>query len=338
MATPNLEHSSLDGRYRLTRVLRETQESTLYEAEHLLVGRRVAVEVLAPELAQLPELRARFEEQARCLGRVTHPSLASVLDLGATGDGHCYVARELPPGESLAALIALGPVSVERALVLIEQVLAGLTAAHAAGVARLDLDPESIVVTELDPGRPQVKLQNFVTAAANDTRHLESHEVQAVARLFVQLLHATAYTELVSAELAAFLERALSPHPEQRPALADLRQLITRERELDLGISRLPSVRLSAAFAPSWPCSVPVAQFHIREHGGFWGISESMLVAPRIPPPANTPKLDPKLSPVPVEIAAPPRKPAEGHGLRVALVFAGSAALGLLGSWMAGIL
>ena len=70
----------------------------------------------------------------------------------------------------------------------------------------------------------------------------------------------------------------------------------------------------------------------------FWSISESMLVAPRIPPAANTPQLDPKHSPIPVALPAstqqPPQRPRK---LRMALVFAGSAAVGLLVSWAAGI-
>ena len=338
MATPKLRQSSLDGRYRLVRVLRETGVSTRYEAEHLVVGRRVAVEVLAPELAGDPELRVRFEKQARCLGVAAHPNLANILDLGTTNDGRCYVALELPPGETLAQRVARGPLSLELALSLMEQVLAGLAAAHASGVPYPILEPESIVVTELDRGHPQVKLCDFSRGALEDASRLEANQVKAAARLFVTLVGKGIYRQLVSPELGAFLDYALAPTGQREPTLADLRQLMARERSLDLRVTRLPSVRVNSSFVPSWPCSVPVAQCRVQGNGGFWSISESMLVAPRIPPAANTPQLDPKHSPIPVALPAstqqPPQRPRK---LRMALVFAGSAAVGLLVSWAAGI-
>lgn len=121
----------------------------VYEAEHPELGRRFAIKVLHRELHDRPDLAARIIEEARILGRIQHPNVVQVFDLGATADGRPYFVMELLPGRDLRAEIqrrgALPPVE---ALSLVEQALAGLGAAHAAGVVHRDVKLENLALAD----------------------------------------------------------------------------------------------------------------------------------------------------------------------------------------------
>lgn len=151
----------LDGRYRIVRPLGEGGMGVVYEAEHLLLRRRVAVKLLHPRYASVPEAVRRFVREARAVAAVGHQGIVDVLDFGSV-DGRAYLVMELLAGETLAdRLDREGTLSIERACHITAQALSAISAAHAAGVVHRDLKPENIFLVRPESGRDQVKLLDF---------------------------------------------------------------------------------------------------------------------------------------------------------------------------------
>ena len=118
----------------------------VFKALETRMGRQVALKVLPESLAQDPERRRRFEQEARLAAALNHPNLMAIYDVGL--DQHPpYIVSELVPGESLRALVARGPVPPRKAVDVAAQIAAGLAAAHGAGIVHRDLKPENVIVT-----------------------------------------------------------------------------------------------------------------------------------------------------------------------------------------------
>jgi len=109
------------------------------------MDRPVAVKLLRPDLAHLPGMRARVQVEARAAAKLGHPNVVTVLDSGVH-DGRPFIVMELLDGRTLADEIALGPFSEDRAREVGEQVLAGLGAAHAAGILHRDVKPGNVLI------------------------------------------------------------------------------------------------------------------------------------------------------------------------------------------------
>ena len=86
------------GGYRLDDILGRGGMGVVYRAEHLHLGRTVALKVLAPELSSDGDFRARFLRESRLAARLDHPSVVTVYDAGDV-DGSLYLAMRLVPGE-----------------------------------------------------------------------------------------------------------------------------------------------------------------------------------------------------------------------------------------------
>jgi serine/threonine protein kinase len=152
----------LDGKYSLLRVLGSGAAGTVYEAEHLIVGKRVAVKILDPQLASDRTLSARFVAEARAAARIAHANVVDIYDLGVARDGSSYMVMELLHGETLSDIVARrGAIPPEYACELVLQVLAGVAAAHAKGIVHRDLKPANVIVTHPRPDRPLVKVLDF---------------------------------------------------------------------------------------------------------------------------------------------------------------------------------
>ena len=103
-----------------------------------------------------PDRLRRFEQEARAVAALDHPSILSVHDVGAQ-DGTTYVVFELLEGETLRTRLDRGPLPLRKAVELAVQVCAGLAAAHARGITHRDLKPENLFLTR--DGR--VKILDF---------------------------------------------------------------------------------------------------------------------------------------------------------------------------------
>jgi len=118
--------------------------------------RRVALKALPEAFLADAERRARLEREAKALAAASHPNIAGIFGLETAGD-KLYLVLEYVDGESLAARLSRGPLPLDEALELAEQVAEGLEAAHEAGVVHRDLKPANVLVTH--EGR--VKILDF---------------------------------------------------------------------------------------------------------------------------------------------------------------------------------
>lgn len=135
---------------------------TVYLAEHVALGKRVAVKVLRPEYSRDDELVRRFEQEARAASQIGHENIVDVVDFGRTPGGSLYFAMEALEGESLARLIQRqGALPVGRALLVLAQICRALGAAHARGVVHRDLKPENVHLVARDDGSDLVKVLDF---------------------------------------------------------------------------------------------------------------------------------------------------------------------------------
>ena len=162
MSVPLATTSVVSGKYVLHRLIGSGGAANVYEAENLLVGKRVALKRLSPDLARDAAVCAAFLGEARVAARVGHPNIADILDLGMDRDGHPYIVMELIEGETLEQVLARrGPLPAAYACELMLQVLAAVDAAHLAGIIHRDLKPSNVMVSHPRPDEPLVKVLDF---------------------------------------------------------------------------------------------------------------------------------------------------------------------------------
>jgi serine/threonine protein kinase len=134
------------GRHLLRRVIGAGGMGTVYEAEHVLLEKRVAIKVLKPEIAAHPELRKRFVREGLAASRVRHPHVVDVTD-AAEENGRAYLVMELLEGHGLdAELRRRGKLDVSRACEIILPICSALADAHGVGVVHRDMKPENVVL------------------------------------------------------------------------------------------------------------------------------------------------------------------------------------------------
>jgi serine/threonine protein kinase len=153
----------VDRRYGIRSVIGEGGMGAVYEAEHLVLGRLVALKVLHPTNAAKPEAVSRFQHEARVVSSIGHPNICELYDVGKLEDGTPFLVMERLVGDTLADRInkegALPPEVVFDTLL---QILSGLSAAHRKGIIHRDIKPENIFLART-PGstEPIAKLLDF---------------------------------------------------------------------------------------------------------------------------------------------------------------------------------
>jgi eukaryotic-like serine/threonine-protein kinase len=134
----------------------------VFEAEDLLLGRRVAVKILREQYASDRGFLARFQREARAAASLSHPNIVAVYDVGSE-DGTQYIVMELVPGRTLKEMIdEQAPLPAARIVDLGRQICDALEYAHRYGIVHRDVKPHNILVTR--DGR--VKIADFGIAVA----------------------------------------------------------------------------------------------------------------------------------------------------------------------------
>jgi serine/threonine-protein kinase len=151
----------IDGKYKLLRLLGDGGMGSVYEAEHLGLGVRVAMKVLHAELSRKAGLNERFVQEARVSAQIKSPHVVQVTDVDRTPEGVAYLVMELLQGEPLSNVVRRErKLSVGTAAEYTNQILQALEAAHALGVIHRDLKPDNVFVT-FQGGKPVLKLIDF---------------------------------------------------------------------------------------------------------------------------------------------------------------------------------
>ncbi len=168
----------IDGRYRVSELIGEGGMGRVYLAEHVEIGRRVAMKILHPVYSHMPDLVERFRREARAASRIGHPHIVDVTDSGRTREGSVYFVMEFLDGVDLGTVIERqGSLDVRRALRIITQICRALAAAHEAGIIHRDLKPENIFLTLRDGEEDFVKVLDFGIAKSTQAERASSRRL-----------------------------------------------------------------------------------------------------------------------------------------------------------------
>ena len=162
----------LDGRYRVTSSIAHGGMATVYLGVDTRLDRTVAIKIMHAELAADEDFVARFIREARSIAQLSHPNVVAVFDQGA--DGHqLYLAMEYVRGRTLRQLLTeRGRLSPRESLDIIESVLAGLAAAHEAGIVHRDVKPENVLLAE--DGRVKVADFGLARSLTGNSKHTKT--------------------------------------------------------------------------------------------------------------------------------------------------------------------
>jgi serine/threonine protein kinase len=155
----------IDHRYQIRHRIGEGGMGTVYAAEDVATGKRVAVKILHRALSGEEKWVERFEREARAASQVGHPHILEVCGVGTTESGCAYLVMELLEGMDLADVLA-GARRLEpgRAVRIAVQICQALEAAHASGIIHRDLKPENIFLTAREGQADFVKVLDFGVA------------------------------------------------------------------------------------------------------------------------------------------------------------------------------
>src|SRR6267378_1683745 len=150
----------LDGQYQIEALLGKGGMGAVYRARHILLGDRVAIKLLPPEMRSNTEWLRRFQREGQAARRFRHPNAVTVYDLRTSADGTIYLVMEYVEGNTLdAELRKRGKFTPAEAVSVLDPIMGVLNAAHAMGVVHRDLKPENIMIGKASTGgEPQVKL------------------------------------------------------------------------------------------------------------------------------------------------------------------------------------
>jgi serine/threonine protein kinase len=152
----------IDGRYRVNRLIGAGGMGTVFEAQHLSLGRRYALKFLRPELAASSRNVSRLEREARLLGQLEHEHLAAVLDYGLYQRRSPYLVMEYLEGRTLKDVLKeQGPLPIACTIEIMLQVGRGMAHVHDQGIVHRDLKPANLIWLTRSDGRPWIKILDF---------------------------------------------------------------------------------------------------------------------------------------------------------------------------------
>jgi serine/threonine protein kinase len=151
-----------EGMYRIVARIGEGGMGTVYEAMHLRLHKRVAVKVMARELADSPEALGRFHREAMVTSALGHPHIVQVMDFSTTPTGEPFLVMEFLEGEDLdKRLRCVGRLSPADTVHVVKQVASALAATHAKSIVHRDLKPANIYLLNVTGETDFVKVLDF---------------------------------------------------------------------------------------------------------------------------------------------------------------------------------
>jgi serine/threonine protein kinase len=168
------------GNYKITAKLGEGGMGVVYLAEHPVIGKKVAMKAIHPELSKNSDVVSRFVTEAKAVNQIGHEHIVDIADFGNTSDGEFYFVMEYLQGESLSDRLRrehrLAPAS---ALSITGQIANALNASHEQGIIHRDLKPENIFLcVNRGPGRDFVKVLDFGLAKLTLSDQKVSHKTR----------------------------------------------------------------------------------------------------------------------------------------------------------------
>ncbi|HSC85781.1 MAG TPA: serine/threonine-protein kinase [Polyangiaceae bacterium] len=251
-------------RYRLLRCLSSGPMGEVWEAQHVDLGRTVALKLISDGVRGNGAARQRFRAEARAVARLDHPGLVKLHDFGVTADGRCYFGMEMLQGSTLEGRLAEGPMTWKTAVRVIIDAARALGAAHAAGIVHRDITPSNLFLTESGA----VKVLDFGVASSQvEPRDENNHEAPLVVGTpeYISPEQAAGAVSDARSDLYALgvvLYEALTgrvPHPLGPEASATLPALLTAK------ITMVPAVPSSVVGTSGLPASLDAVVMRMLE-------------------------------------------------------------------------
>jgi tRNA A-37 threonylcarbamoyl transferase component Bud32 len=150
------------GNYRITAKLGEGGMGVVYLAEHPVIGKKVAMKAIHPELSRNADVISRFVTEAQAVNQIGHDNIVDIADFGNTPDGEFYFVMELLQGEPLSERLKReGALPAPRAFAIAMQIADALAASHEHGIVHRDLKPENVFLLHRGGTHDFVKVLDF---------------------------------------------------------------------------------------------------------------------------------------------------------------------------------
>jgi serine/threonine protein kinase len=323
----------VSSKYRLVRQIARGGMGDVYEAEHLVIGRRVAVKFLHPRLARDEIYVRRLRLEAEAAGRLRSDHITMVTDFDWAAPGDPYLVMELLEGRDLSQALLSGPLPVTTAVQIAVQLCRGLSVAHGAGLLHRDLKPANVFLCAGGDGVPRVKILDFgiakVLRGDGDPALTGPDQTMGTAYYMApeQVGGPTgvdARTDLYA--VGVILYEMLSgtrPHPGQSYNEA-IHHLLTRSPEpletllqLPAGLAALVSRAMAFDAAARFPSAVALEE----ALAPFGGLGVSAMAPPQTGPAVRS-SLPATLAAAPTDLPGPAPRPAFRSRGRVPLLLA----------------
>jgi serine/threonine protein kinase len=167
------------GNYKITAKLGEGGMGVVYLAEHPVIGKKVAMKAIHPELSKNSDVVSRFVTEAKAVNQIGHEHIVDIADFGNTPEGEFYFVMEYLQGESMSERLRRETrVDVGPALSIGAQIADALNASHEQGIIHRDLKPENIFLCNRGLNRDFVKVLDFGLAKLTQNEQKVTHKTR----------------------------------------------------------------------------------------------------------------------------------------------------------------
>jgi len=170
-ASLRLEHGVFESRYRVLRTLGDGGMGEVVLAQHMTLGKRVAIKIMHPQYRGDEATEQRFIQETRAAARIHHDNVVGISDFGRTADGRMFFVMEYLEGEDLARTLRReGPMPWRRVVHMARQIVRAIGEAHRRGVLHRDIKPGNCFRVTRDGDPDFIKVLDFGLAKLLDDR------------------------------------------------------------------------------------------------------------------------------------------------------------------------